>query len=154
MRAIASPVVTSVVGDRDGGDIAGYLSGEGSLPRRDEGIVGRLEMLGVVQIDVAAPGQLSSSALRPVPRHTIGHASCRHFNCIPGVGPLLATALVASVADPKTFRSGRNFSASIGWFLNSTRAAVEIGSAVSASMWDCQQHSPDRREAALKALLL
>ena len=30
---------------------------------------------------------------------------------IPGVGPALATALVASVADPKVFRSGRNFSA-------------------------------------------
>ena len=43
-----------VVGDRDGGDIAGYLWGEGNLPRRDEGIVGRLEMLGVVQIDIAA----------------------------------------------------------------------------------------------------
>jgi transposase len=33
---------------------------------------------------------------------------------IPGVGPVLATALVASVADPSTFRSGRNFSAWIG----------------------------------------
>ena len=43
-----------VVVTRDGGDIAGYLRGEGSLPRRDEGIVGRLEMLGVVQIDIAA----------------------------------------------------------------------------------------------------
>ena len=32
----------------------------------------------------------------------------------PGVGPVLATALVASVADPKAFRSGRNFSAWIG----------------------------------------
>ena len=31
-----------------------------------------------------------------------------------GVGPALATALVASVADPKAFRSGRNFSAWIG----------------------------------------
>src|SRR5712691_12068225 len=30
---------------------------------------------------------------------------------IPGVGPVLATALVASVADPKAFRSWRNFSA-------------------------------------------
>ena len=28
----------------------------------------------------------------------------------PGVGPVLATALVAAVADPKSFRSGRNFS--------------------------------------------
>src|SRR5512143_3188694 len=33
---------------------------------------------------------------------------------IPGVGPALATALVASVADPKACRSGRNFSAWIG----------------------------------------
>src|SRR2546430_14499048 len=32
----------------------------------------------------------------------------------PGVGPALATALVASVADPKAFRSGRDFSAWIG----------------------------------------
>ena len=32
----------------------------------------------------------------------------------PGVSPVLATALVAAVADPKSFRSGRNFSAWIG----------------------------------------
>jgi len=33
---------------------------------------------------------------------------------VPGVGPVLATALVAAVADPNSFRSGRNFSAWIG----------------------------------------
>src|SRR6187399_1733519 len=33
---------------------------------------------------------------------------------LPGVGPALATALVASVADPRAFRSGRDFSAWIG----------------------------------------
>jgi transposase len=33
---------------------------------------------------------------------------------IPGVGPALATALVASIADPKAFRSGRDFSAWVG----------------------------------------
>src|SRR3984893_563715 len=38
----------------------------------------------------------------------------KRLHYIPGVGPILATALVASVADPKTFRSGRNFSAWIG----------------------------------------
>ncbi len=32
----------------------------------------------------------------------------------PGIGPVLATALAATVADPKAFRSGRNFSAWIG----------------------------------------
>jgi transposase len=38
----------------------------------------------------------------------------RRLDELPGVGPALATALVASVADPKAFRSGRNFSAWIG----------------------------------------
>jgi len=38
----------------------------------------------------------------------------RRLDAIPGVGPALATALVASIADPKAFRSGRNFSAWVG----------------------------------------
>jgi transposase len=38
----------------------------------------------------------------------------RRLDEIPGVGPALATALVASVADPKAFRSGRDFSAWVG----------------------------------------
>jgi transposase len=38
----------------------------------------------------------------------------RRLDDLPGVGPALATALVASVADPKAFRSGRDFSAWIG----------------------------------------
>ena len=38
----------------------------------------------------------------------------RRLDAIPGVGPMLATALVASIADPQAFRSGRNFSAWIG----------------------------------------
>jgi len=36
------------------------------------------------------------------------------LDAIPGVGPALSTALVASIADPKAFRSGRNFSAWVG----------------------------------------
>src|SRR5262245_10947316 len=38
----------------------------------------------------------------------------RRLDDCPGVGPALATALVASVADPMAFKSGRNFSAWIG----------------------------------------
>jgi transposase len=38
----------------------------------------------------------------------------RRLDALPGVGPALATALVASIADPRAFRSGRNFSAWIG----------------------------------------
>jgi transposase len=45
--------------------------------------------------------------------HRSSEASKR-LDEIPGVGPALATALIASVADPKAFRSGRDFSAWIG----------------------------------------
>jgi transposase len=48
---------------------------------------------------------------------TVWHRSnetSKRLDEIPGVGPALATALVASVVDPKAFRSGRDFSAWIG----------------------------------------
>ena len=45
--------------------------------------------------------------------HRSNEASKR-LDAIPGVGPALATALVASVANPHAFRSGRDFSAWIG----------------------------------------
>jgi transposase len=45
--------------------------------------------------------------------HRSSETSRRLEEC-PGVGPVLATAIVATVADPKVFRSGRNFSAWIG----------------------------------------
>ena len=45
--------------------------------------------------------------------HRSSEAS-RRLDDIPGVGPALATALVASIADPSVFRSGRDFSAWIG----------------------------------------
>jgi transposase len=38
----------------------------------------------------------------------------RRLDAIPGVGPMLATALVASFGDPKAFQSGWDFSAWIG----------------------------------------
>ena len=49
---------------------------------------------------------------------------------IPGVGPALATALVASVADPKAFRSGRDFSGWIGLVpkQNSSGGKEKLGS--------------------------
>jgi transposase len=45
--------------------------------------------------------------------HRSNEASMR-LDEAPGIGPVLATALVATVTDPKAFRSGRNFSAWIG----------------------------------------
>jgi len=42
------------------------------------------------------------------------NAASKRLDVIPGVGPALATALVACVADPRAFRSGRDFSAWVG----------------------------------------
>jgi transposase len=39
---------------------------------------------------------------------------CRRLMAIPGVGPLTATAIVASVGDAREFRSGREFAAWLG----------------------------------------
>jgi transposase len=39
---------------------------------------------------------------------------CRRIEAIPGVGPLSSTAVLASVGDARTFRSGREFAAFLG----------------------------------------
>jgi transposase len=54
----------------------------------------------------------------------------RRLEAIPGVGPLVATALVASVPDPHAFRSGRDLSAWIGLVpkQNSTGGKEKLGS--------------------------
>lgn len=49
---------------------------------------------------------------------------------IPGIDPLLASAFVATVADPHAFKSGRCLSAWIGSFRSKTRAVARRGSAV------------------------
>ena len=61
--------------------------------------------------------QLKAQILELDRRITAWHRSSeasRRLNEIPGVGPLLATALVASITDPSAFQSGRDFSAWIG----------------------------------------
>ena len=54
----------------------------------------------------------------------------KRLDAVPGVGPALATALVASIADPKVFRSGRDFSAWIGLVpkQNSSGGKAKLGS--------------------------
>jgi transposase len=55
--------------------------------------------------------------------------TAKRLVALPGVGPALATALVASVADPKVFRSGRDFSAWVGLVpkQNSTGGKAKLG---------------------------
>ena len=58
------------------------------------------------------------------------NATSKRLDEIPGVGPVLATALVASVADPRAFRSGRDFSAWVGLVpkQNSSGGKEKLGS--------------------------
>ena len=57
----------------------------------------------------------------------------KRLDAIPGVGPALATALVASITDPKTFRSGRDFSAWIGLVPKQHSSGAGKSSAASAN---------------------
>ena len=61
------------------------------------------------------------------------NATSKRLDTIPGVGPALATALVASIAEPGAFRSGRDFSAWVGWCRSRTRAGVRTSLVASAS---------------------
>lgn len=58
------------------------------------------------------------------------NAISRQLEGIPGVGPLISTALVASIPDPKVFRSGRDLSAWIGLVpkQNATGGKEKLGS--------------------------
>jgi transposase len=40
--------------------------------------------------------------------------SCKKIEKIEGIGPIVATAIVAAIGDPKTFKNGRHFSAFLG----------------------------------------
>lgn len=42
------------------------------------------------------------------------HPVCQRLATIPGIGPLLATAIIASVSEPQRFKNGRQFAAYLG----------------------------------------
>jgi transposase len=44
----------------------------------------------------------------------VGSAVCQRLARLPGVGPVIATAVVASVADARVFKNGRQFAAWVG----------------------------------------
>src|SRR6476469_1421336 len=62
--------------------------------------------------------RMLKTQVRPPDRRILAwhrsNETSKRLDEIPGVGPALATALVASIANPRAFRSGRDFSAWIG----------------------------------------
>jgi transposase len=57
-------------------------------------------------------------------------ASCRAISEVPGIGRLIATALVATIGDASTFKSGREFAAFLGLVprQSGTGGKVRLGS--------------------------
>ena len=77
---------------------------------------------------VLAKQQILEADRRILTWHRASELS-RRLDDIPGVGPLIATALVASIPDPQAFRSGRDLSAWIGLVpkQNSTGGKERLG---------------------------
>jgi transposase len=63
---------------------------------------------------------------------------------IPGIGPIIATTIAATVTDPNTFRSGREFAVWLGLVprQNSTGGKARLGrvSSARAALRACVQH--------------
>jgi transposase len=49
-----------------------------------------------------------------IERYSANHPVCQRLESIMGVGPIIATAVVAKVSKPSAYSCGRNFSASVG----------------------------------------
>jgi len=51
---------------------------------------------------------------RAVEHASVDSWTCRRLRSIPGIGPIGATAVVATTGDPKAFKNGRHFAAFLG----------------------------------------
>jgi transposase len=49
-----------------------------------------------------------------IERASLDNEICRRLRGIPGIGPISATAIVATMGDPKAFKNGRHFAAFLG----------------------------------------
>jgi transposase len=97
-----------------------------------QGLKGLAELIGRVQAGDAAIPEIMRGALlalaqqwealdaaerglqKEIAQAALADAEARRLMEIPGVGPIIASAVLAKVADAKLFRSGRDFAAWIG----------------------------------------
>jgi transposase len=85
-----------------------YLGAEERVPATARGCLLMLvEQLQLLNVQVLEADRAILAAVR-------ADETARRLMAVPGVGPLLASALVAAVPDPHAFRSGRNLAAWVG----------------------------------------
>ena len=63
---------------------------------------------------VSTQGQADDGVSLSAQKSKKQEAACRALAEVPGIGKLAATALVATIGDAKTFRSGREFASFLG----------------------------------------
>jgi transposase len=88
--------------------VLAHLETEGELPE----VARQILRLLAAQLDEAEQ-RVEDLDARIAAWHKASPASQR-LATIPGIGPLVATAITATIADPSTFRSGREFAAWLG----------------------------------------
>ncbi len=88
--------------------VLAHLETEGELPE----VARQILRLLAAQLDEAEQ-RIKDLDAQIAAWHKASPASQR-LATIPGIGPLVATAITATVADPSTFRSGREFAAWLG----------------------------------------
>ena len=88
--------------------VLAHLETEGELPE----VARQILRLLAAQLDEAEQ-RIEDLDARIAAWHKASPASQR-LATIPGIGPLVATAITATIADPSTFRSGREFAAWLG----------------------------------------
>lgn len=62
-----------------------------------------------------------------------GQENCRRLMSVPGVGPMISTAVVAAIGDGEAFERGRDFGAWLGLIPGNTAPAVDRSSGASPS---------------------
>ena len=88
--------------------VLAHLETEGELPE----VARQILRLLAAQLDEAEQ-RIEDLDAQIAAWHKASPASQR-LATIPGIGPLVATAITATIADPSTFRSGREFAAWLG----------------------------------------
>jgi transposase len=72
------------------------------------------QVLSVIAKLIGDVGKKIAALERQILAWHKSHAVCRRLATIPGIGPMIATAIAAAVPDPSAFRNGREFAAWLG----------------------------------------
>jgi transposase len=87
----------------------------------------------LVGLEACATAHYWARELRAVGQWHKNSPTSQRLATIPGIGPIIATAVAATIADPGEFRSGREFAAWLGFVPRQNSTGAKRGWAGSAN---------------------